>query len=430
LQAFIAILKDIQNNYPYYFQSIEGLGDLAKVNPGQGIRIKPDEGILTIKCLEGLDLKITQLMQLYRKIVWDDVYQRWILPDMMRYFTMKIYVSEIRLFHSMSESRRNPKQSRVLDIARNLNTTSYDISQTLLSKADKLISSASAVAANMLGTNSVVSEILEGAGATVDALQSISGILGDNTRLCNNAINDVMPTICYECHMCEFVIDDTLSHINTLNAFNDKKPAETTIKIRVGRLIDRQIYPLNAMLTSSDKSYITNEKTAKYFYTDDEIFTRQIRNNARSGIGENNVKDETRISSGTKRINKNINTKESTDLTYQLFNSPKDTTLLSLTYSILHPFSTEEALSAATTIKKLQSSLNTGEIANMIKSTATSEEEQRKLKVTLFTSVLEDLSKSSATEQDTALKALSNFMLDELRKTSSEATNPDNKIEF
>ena len=63
-----------------------------------------DNNKLTIKCLEGLDQKITQLMQLYRKAAWDDVYQRWILPDMMRFFTMRIYVSEMKLFHTMSKA--------------------------------------------------------------------------------------------------------------------------------------------------------------------------------------------------------------------------------------------------------------------------------------------------------------------------------------
>ena len=86
LKDFINGLKDIQDNYPYYFTSIEGLNTLTKVTPEQGIRINSENSTITIKCLEGLDLKITSLMQMYRKIAWDYVYQRWILPDMMRYF--------------------------------------------------------------------------------------------------------------------------------------------------------------------------------------------------------------------------------------------------------------------------------------------------------------------------------------------------------
>ena len=90
-------LKDIQNNFPYYFYSIEGLSSLNKIDPKTGRRA--NEGELTIKCYEGIDLKITQLLQMIRKVMWDDIYQRWALPDMMRYFSMRIYISEIRTFH-------------------------------------------------------------------------------------------------------------------------------------------------------------------------------------------------------------------------------------------------------------------------------------------------------------------------------------------
>jgi hypothetical protein len=101
LWLFVKGLKDLTENYSYYFQSVEGLGDLMKVNPSNGIRIKDDEGVIKIKCYEGLDLKVTQLMQLYRKAVWDDVYQRWILPENMREFKMIIYVFERRTFHDV-----------------------------------------------------------------------------------------------------------------------------------------------------------------------------------------------------------------------------------------------------------------------------------------------------------------------------------------
>ena len=37
-------------------------------------------------------------MEFYRKAAWDDVYQRWILPENMREFKMIIYVFERRIF--------------------------------------------------------------------------------------------------------------------------------------------------------------------------------------------------------------------------------------------------------------------------------------------------------------------------------------------
>ena len=40
-------------------------------------------------------------MELYRKAAWDDVYQRWILPENMREFKMIIYIFERRTFQDV-----------------------------------------------------------------------------------------------------------------------------------------------------------------------------------------------------------------------------------------------------------------------------------------------------------------------------------------
>jgi hypothetical protein len=101
LKEFIIKLKSIQTDAPWYFQSVEGLQNLITANPGQGQRIKNDSKI-TINCLEGLDARMTYLLNLYRKIAWDDTYQRWILPDMMRYFTIDLIITEFRSFHISS----------------------------------------------------------------------------------------------------------------------------------------------------------------------------------------------------------------------------------------------------------------------------------------------------------------------------------------
>jgi hypothetical protein len=95
---FITKWNDLQNNYQWYFQGISGLDSILKIDPKRGMRV-PGEGKVSLSMLEGLDLRITHLLNEYRKIAWDDVYQRWILPDMMRYFAMDIYVTEFRIFH-------------------------------------------------------------------------------------------------------------------------------------------------------------------------------------------------------------------------------------------------------------------------------------------------------------------------------------------
>lgn len=112
LDRFIQGWDDIQYKNQWYFQSISGLGNLTEIAPGMGIRI-PEDGKITINMLDAIDLRSFNLLNLYRKIAWDDIYQRWILPDMMRYFALDIYVTEFRTFHK-SVSPYTPEQLEIL----------------------------------------------------------------------------------------------------------------------------------------------------------------------------------------------------------------------------------------------------------------------------------------------------------------------------
>lgn len=97
LYYFVNGLFEIQKNYPFIFKKVTGLQELEKFDPVAGQRLKTPAKI-TVECWEGLDLKIRTLMEFYRKAAWDDVYQRWILPENMREFKMIIYVFERRTF--------------------------------------------------------------------------------------------------------------------------------------------------------------------------------------------------------------------------------------------------------------------------------------------------------------------------------------------
>ena len=97
LYYFVNGLFEIQKNYPFIFKKISGVQELEKFDPASGQRLKTPAKI-TLECFEGLDLRIRTLMEFYRKAAWDDVYQRWILPENMREFKMIIYVFERRIF--------------------------------------------------------------------------------------------------------------------------------------------------------------------------------------------------------------------------------------------------------------------------------------------------------------------------------------------
>ena len=270
LHNFKAALKDIEDNFPFYFKSISGLSSLATVNPTNGARVK--DGEITIECEEGIDLKITQLINMYRKIVWDDTYQRWVLPDMMRYFGMRIYISEIRLFHNMRKQSSWNKVS--FDIFGNSNKgDTYDFSNEDIRNAYSLpidkskwwevannaLTTGTAISNAFLGTKSTISKALNYASGTVttamDVLSGIDDVFND-MMLCNNAINDVMPTICLECHMCEFDISKTLNHLDIqYNNTHDSKRVSPSITIKVGQVKEKHAYPLNRFLTEVNGKY-------------------------------------------------------------------------------------------------------------------------------------------------------------------------------
>ena len=98
IKTFVQGLYEIQRSMPYLFKKITGLEKLTSFEPGKGIRLK--DAKITLECYEGIDLKIRTLLEMYRKAAYDDVWQRWILPDIYRYFKMIIYVFDRRILQT------------------------------------------------------------------------------------------------------------------------------------------------------------------------------------------------------------------------------------------------------------------------------------------------------------------------------------------
>lgn len=87
---FLKLLKEA----PWYFVKVSGLSDSWKIEPGNSYRGKDKK--ITIETLESIDMKMTYLLDLYRKAVFDATWMRWAVPDHMRYFKMNITVAEVR----------------------------------------------------------------------------------------------------------------------------------------------------------------------------------------------------------------------------------------------------------------------------------------------------------------------------------------------
>lgn len=120
LVDFIETLSKLNSEFPWYFQSVEGLNEAWNRDYTKA-KFKKE---ITISCLESIDLRITALMDLYRKIAYDWKNRRCILPDNLRKFEMSIKVYDMRKFKS--------KPNEILGIPTEFNSNKYKISSEFL----------------------------------------------------------------------------------------------------------------------------------------------------------------------------------------------------------------------------------------------------------------------------------------------------------
>lgn len=474
LKQFILSLHDIQYHYPYYFTSVEGLDSITSINTERGIRLSNDNNKITIKCIEGLDQKITQLMQLYRKVAWDDVYQRWILPDMMRFFTLRIYVSEMRLFHTTSKSSNKKRGSFLIDMesSGSLGARSRDALQSsgnLLGGLNNFLNSAAAISANMLGDGSTITKVLNGADSIVETVDTVLNSIRGDIFLCDNAINEVMPTMCFECHMCEFDISNTLSHISSLSSSkNGITSPEPKLEIKVGRLVEKMIFPLQKGLLLEQDAYKLGKNLLNSNFINDDYLKKEATHTQEALATKDGISDykPEAISYKHNRLNSVYGGKTSHDAfsssipassideSYNPFSPDKTTAAVSLfsglagvlftnlnstaidgevanatrnqLQNIVNENGADAVLSAATALKKTINFFNDNE---EIKSMATSKEQQEKAANDLMLSAIEKISLSTATDPNTkALKDLATVMLEDAEVSLATSKGYNDKI--
>ena len=196
LAKFLQGLTALQNEYQYYFQEIQGLDALSGLTPDRGWQIDKN-AVITIKCLEGLDQKVKYLFYLYREAAWDADYQRWILPDIYRYFKMNIFVSEIRTFHQSNFAESGAAADLLTSIG-----TKY---------VNKW-------------ANQFLDKVADWTKGAIDV-----NINMDLQRL--NIISTAVPITCFRCEMCDF--DIARNMYSDSYSINNDKPEESVLKIRV-----------------------------------------------------------------------------------------------------------------------------------------------------------------------------------------------------
>jgi hypothetical protein len=94
IEEFREGFQKVVNEMPWYFVSVSGLADVWKINPGNSWKGKDKK--ITFTTLEDVSLKMTYLMDLYRKAVFDSKWMRYVLPENQRMFAMELNVSEVR----------------------------------------------------------------------------------------------------------------------------------------------------------------------------------------------------------------------------------------------------------------------------------------------------------------------------------------------
>ena len=103
IPAMKKLLQSITDETPWYLQSIDGVGDLWNIATRMGPKLKSG-AVVSINTLESLDLRILTIANLYRKLAYDQRNIRYRLPDNLRWFTMDIYLAEVRNFREILET--------------------------------------------------------------------------------------------------------------------------------------------------------------------------------------------------------------------------------------------------------------------------------------------------------------------------------------
>lgn len=365
LTSLINALKDLSEYCPYYITSIDGINSLLDVDPKRGARIKSD-AVITFKCIEGLDQRISAIKNIYKKIAWDDTYQRWILPDIMRWFKMNIYISEFRVFHTNEENK---------------NTTSV--------------------------ANNIINDLKSTAEGLINSNLSINDFKKYNVY---KFLNKRIPTTILECSMCEFDISDSFSHLSSITSSPKNNNLDNIeIKIKVGNIKEKTLYGLfnEGVITLDDDMLGKPNSNAVNEDMDLNVNFALRTNQLIEDLDKNNGKHDSYFSRLLKNTTKNA-------LAY-IKNEVKDQITSLINKEIIGGISLND-------IRRAIKAENIFTMYNIFKSNADSIKKSYpelhtatngKLDLEMFKGYLDDISKSEATnENDKLLKSLSGKLLE------------------
>ena len=244
LKQFKTLLQNINRDSPWFFQSIENLDELAVVAREDYNAASPDSfsaqrtagKVLTINCLESLNLRISALADLYRTATFDAEYMRELLPRNLRYFKMFIFVTDIRNFNKTARLSGSAAAVKAVQdvsslIGSNMNPGTTDTINNIIGGINKVYPGGSAPGGSF--------------GSFVGNLAQQSGFTSEYDKLVAQSDQaGIKPVLMYECSQCEFDFDDTYPAPSLLDmGTQTATPIEQSFKIHVGRVKVKNQYP-------------------------------------------------------------------------------------------------------------------------------------------------------------------------------------------
>ncbi len=251
LRQFTKLLGEINQNSPWFFQSIDGLNTLGQISKS-GFQIedgfdsfdpqRTKDGTLTINCLESLNLRIAALAELYNQATFDADNMRWLVPRNLRKFTMWIFVTEIRNFFKTSRLTASSTALTALDNLSSLIGTNSNPGSSIVASQSGGLS----VGGFNLGSESNNSGGGGGAfGSFVNNVFDGSGLSNDVAAFRNQQDQSgIKPVMIYECHQCEFDFSESVPFKDSIDMGSSTAEPETnSFKIHVGKVRKKSQFP-------------------------------------------------------------------------------------------------------------------------------------------------------------------------------------------
>lgn len=207
LKSFVESLQYLQNNKPYVFQTIEGLDRCWSISTNlTDAYMGGDDAKIAIGCLESLDMRITGIMDMYRKIAYDNNSRKEVLPANLRKFRCTIFVQEIRRFKTLTAIIRQQQ------------------SQT----------------SSNFGENNFVAPSTGGGLFNAETLNRIAS--GEDNDPISLFVNDNVSSVSFNLEFCEFMPEVSSAAFSSFNNAGEKTPAQQKIGFKYEKVFENNRY--------------------------------------------------------------------------------------------------------------------------------------------------------------------------------------------